>query len=290
MDNDTTKAYALLPQEIRDLITDPSTFATIENIGAKYGLNTVEIGLLAQATGSLLRGETRPNQFVTMIADNLSMPQENAALIAQDLNRDLFNAVKDALKQVHSQESTPPVSPIPTPYPGAQAAALGAMKQPAPPVLPSIPTQQVRPVSPPPLQAMPARPEAIPTQTPSQSFGGVSMPGRQERAATPPPVAAAAPQVLPAPSVSPVRETIPQQPTPTTANNLESKLGGAFTIKKEVMYTQPGSSAPLASTPQAVMPAPAVPKAANTTPNAATNNNPVIPPPIQKDPYRELPA
>ncbi len=291
MDNDTTEAYALLPQEIRDLITDPSTFTTIENIGMKYGLTPVEIGLLAQATGSLLRGETRPNQFVTMITDVLSMPQENAALIAQDLNRDLFNAVKDSLKQVHSRENTPAMDPIPTPYPGAAAAVVKTNEQPVLPVLPNVPAQQVRPISSPPAQGMPARPAATFPPSTQQPSSGAVLPSRPIVApATPSSTVATAPSVNPTPTALPSSQTTMQQPTQAAANNLESKLGGAFSIKKEVMYTQPGSPVPPSSSPQAVMPAPVVPKATNMTPNAGAINSPVSAPPVQKDPYRELPS
>jgi hypothetical protein len=291
MDNDTTKAYALLPQEIRDLITDPSTFSTIEGVGTKHGLTTVEIGLLAQATGSLLRGESRPNQFVSMIADVLSMSQENAALIAQDLNRDLFNAVKDSLKQVHSQENTPPVNPIPTPYPGAAAVATKTAEKPVLPVLPSVPIQQTRPISPPPTQGTPARPASTFTSAAQLSSSDAVLPPRQVATpATPSSAVAAVPPTISIPTTPPSPQVIAQQPTQPISNNLESKLGGAFTIKKEVMYTQPGGPAPLSSAPQPVMPPPVVPKVASTTPNAVSNNTPVVPPPIQKDPYRELPS
>lgn len=292
MDNDTTRAYALLPQEIRDLITDPSTFSTIESVGLKYELTSVEIGLLAQATGSLLRGEVRPNQFVTLIADNLSMPQQNAALIAQDLNRDLFNAVKEALKQVHNQDNTSSVNPIPTPYPGAAGAVAKTMERPILTAMPTTPMQQVRTISPAATQAMPARPATTLTPAAQQPSSGAVLPPQPVVAATTPSSseATAAPQIVPTPKASPQPQTVVQQPTQTAANNLESKLGGAFTIKKEVMYTQPGGPAPLSSAPQAAMPAPVAPKAANMTPNAAMNSTPVTPPPIPKDPYRELPS
>ena len=205
--------YAVLPIEIKELIADPETYSKIELIGTKSELTKVQIGLLAQVTSSLLMGVIRPNEFVTTIIDYLGIQKEPAMLIAQEINREIFNGVKDALKQLHNINNETPV-------------------------------------------VLPKTIESIPAIISPQSA-----------------LAPKEPQVV----------STPATPTPEKApmNNLESKLGSAFSIKKDILFTQPGAPTPVA-TPEVVPPPPQVKEA----PAQATN--PVIPAPTAKsDLYRE---
>lgn len=291
MDNPiTTAAYAALPQEIRDLITDPGTFEKIEATAGKYGLNSVETGLLAQITGTLLTGAIRPNEFVPTIADYLNMAQENAALIAQELNRDIFNDVKDALRQLHG--GSPAAASVPTPYPAAGVASLSSL----PPARIEMP-EAGKHVLPEVVPVASALPQAKPvTPFPPPFVPKPVMSTTTEPAQTPPLAAVQQPPKLPTPEVPavpkivlptpPVAVPTPPAAAPAAVNNLEAKLGGTFTIKKDVMYTQPGTPAPI--TPMSLSPEASPPTAPNPvlpTPPPATFAAPPI-----SDPYRELPS
>lgn len=115
--------FARLPQEIRDLITSEDFNDRIEVIAKKHGLDDVETGTLIRTTVRLLIGVIAPTQFVLAVTENIEIERDKAALIAQDINRDIFNPVKEELKQVHALPvgadgaATKPASESPTPAP-----------------------------------------------------------------------------------------------------------------------------------------------------------------------------
>lgn len=254
---DNNKTQIPLPKEITDLIANPATYEQIELMGNKFALNRVETGLLAQVIGSLLTGEIKPNEFVASIVDYLAVPQEKAMLIAQDINRDIFNSVKDALKQLHSVEENKTPEIKSTPASLATPQLVSAVSE-------VTPEQTLAPK------------ETVVTKIfePAQS--------RPVVMSTPAPV-------IPAKTTEEAKPIIPFGAIPATpetktdSNNLESKLGGAFTIKKEVMYTAQNTPTPIMSpnvpTTPKLQPAVPLPQAEAVAPQAKT-----------LDPYRELPA
>lgn len=98
----TAAKLAVLPQEIRDLLASPATLETINAIGKRHFLNKVECGLLAQVTSALVTGTLKPADFLATLMDYLSIPREKAALMAKDLNGDIFNHFKESLKVIHA--------------------------------------------------------------------------------------------------------------------------------------------------------------------------------------------
>jgi len=111
----------MLPIILRDTLSDPETYEKIALVGKKYGLTKVETGLLAQVTGDLMMGFLQPNEFVLVVMDHLTIPRDKAMYMAQDLNRDIFNNVKDSLKKLYSVGTKPSGAPI-----GTAPASLSA--------------------------------------------------------------------------------------------------------------------------------------------------------------------
>ena len=110
------KIWEALPREIRGLLSDPETTERIEAIGAKHGLTEMECGFLVSITGKLLRGIIPPTEFVKEVEKNIDVSRDKSMLIAQDLNRSLFNDIKDSLKRLHGMggKSQAPVAPVGT--------------------------------------------------------------------------------------------------------------------------------------------------------------------------------
>lgn len=120
-----------LPQAVREYLADPATEDRIALIGNKYKFTKVETGLLAQVTSMLIIGLLKPTEFIASLIDYLALSRETAVLLAQDINRDIFNPVKDLLKQIHHLE---------------QPAAILSPIQPASPVIPlTFPAQNEAP-------------------------------------------------------------------------------------------------------------------------------------------------
>jgi hypothetical protein len=124
------RIYASLPEEIRELLAAPETYAAIDTIAAKYGIDGVERGLLSQATSRILLGTLKPNEYVATIIRYLDIDQSQAALIAQEINRDIFNPIKERLKELHGTEKQ--ASDTMTEATTASAATPTKMAEPAP--------------------------------------------------------------------------------------------------------------------------------------------------------------
>lgn len=132
------KVYPTLPVEIRELLEAPETYDRLSLVGKKYSLTKVETGLLSQVTTAVLVGLLKPNLFVPAIIDYLSVTRETAVLIAQDINRDIFNSVKAALTEVHSGVARPVIATT-SGLVRAQEAPIAMVVPPPPPPIVSIP-------------------------------------------------------------------------------------------------------------------------------------------------------
>ena len=316
--------FITLPEIVRVTISDPATHSTIERIGLAHELTRVEVGLLAQATSLLMMGFIEPNKYVAVLIDQLTISQEVAATIAQEINRDIFNVIKDALKDVHGITKTPtstvtaavPAAPQkigPSSYAATETVAAIV----APQIMPSMPI-----VTAPKMDAPPA---------PSPFMATLNVAAMKAEPVVPPVL------VIPSPQANEMQEPLPQAPfeepmrtiamdqprvpimTPpsvlvgTTAplqnmptpeqppmNIFEEKLGTAFRMKSESVESVVAAplntspvvpSTPANPLPQA-MPAMSLPR----TPSAPmigvvpTPTAPTIPPPmVGGDPYRETP-
>jgi hypothetical protein len=95
--------WASLPEEIRELLSSDEIVEKIEAIAAKQGADEMGQGFLVRITANLMKGVIAPPDFVNTIASELELPRDKAAYIAQEVNRDIFSGVKEALKVVHTK-------------------------------------------------------------------------------------------------------------------------------------------------------------------------------------------
>jgi hypothetical protein len=102
MSTTTPRTWAELPLAIRDTLSDDRTIARIEEIARTQGLPEMEQGFLVRLSAKLMKGELAPGAFVGAIAEELDIPKDKAAFLAQTINHDIFASIKDALKEVHT--------------------------------------------------------------------------------------------------------------------------------------------------------------------------------------------
>ncbi len=205
-----------LPKEIATTLSDPAFDLYCNGVAKKHDIPEEKYFDLALCTQYVMSGETTPSEYVKELMATLHIDQPKAALIAQEINKDLFSPLKDALKELHGlNKKTDALKPNSTTF--------------TPPVIEAVATTVVK----------------EPQTTPAQVIAPTPMP-----------------------------ETKP------VLNTLETKLGEAFTIKKDVMFTQPGVASTVAQPP--------------TTPVAQAKENPTqVTPPItplsiaKSDLYRE---
>ena len=91
-----------LPEDIREMLRSDEFVEKIELIGEKQSLPPMEQGFLVRICANLIKGIISPANFVNTIADELDIPREKAAYIAQEINRDIFSSIKESLKILHS--------------------------------------------------------------------------------------------------------------------------------------------------------------------------------------------
>ena len=323
MSIDTT-IFVTLPEQIKDLLVSEELIDHVEGIAKSEKLEPKFYGDLYYAVVDVLTGRIRPNQFVARISEDANVDQEQASQIAQVVNREIFNSIKEELKQVHGLVASPvatveaanPAAPEKT-GPSSYAAPETVAAIVAPQIMPSMPIVTAPKMDAPPapspfmatlnvaaMKAEPVVPPMLVMPSPQASEMQKPLPQApfQEPMRT---IAMDQPRapIMTPPSVL-VSTTAPLQNIPTPEqlpmNIFEEKLGTAFRMKSESVESVVAAplntspvvpSTPANPLPQA-MPAMSLPR----TPSAPiievvpTPTAPTIPPPmVGGDPYRETP-
>lgn len=248
-----SKIFPTLPDDIKSLLLAEDFNDRIEVITAKYSLDEVDSGIMIRIVVRLLSGIIAPSEFVSAIIENIDIEKAQATLLAQEINRDIFNPVKEALKQLHNV--------------GVGKDSEVKTVSPTPSITETVNTNQSNTLQ------VSQKKEAVVTQV----FEPVK--ARPVQISTPQPV-------VPPKNTEDPKPAIPFGAIPEEkpeVNNLESKLGGAFTIKKEVMYTAQSTPTPpiqpVSPSTQAAKPGVQPPQPTTPAPQVKT-----------ADPYRELPS
>ncbi len=273
------KVFSQLPEEIKDLLVSGDLVDKVEYIAETNRLEPKFYGDLYYVVVDLLIGVIQPSQFVPEISERTGVDRETSAHIAQEINRDIFNPIKDALKEVHAV--------------GAAGSAQAGTEIERPlGTAPIVPKQMLKPD----LSVLPSYSPPVVVTPPPQPIA-IAVPSI-------PPPAATAPKPLPSFSVAAALGNIPSTTspqstttaaelpkahvgviasasagTPQTGNILEDKLGGTYRMKTETTSSRGDPS--LQSSPTQIIPPP---------PQATS---PASPPQEQSalakalDPYRE---
>ena len=102
-DTKKPKTWGELPEEIREALSSEETIGRIGTLAAKQGLPPMEQAFLVRICANLMKGILAPSEFVATIADELDISHEKAAILAGEVNREIFSPVKEALRVVHSR-------------------------------------------------------------------------------------------------------------------------------------------------------------------------------------------
>lgn len=113
--------YKKLPDDVREAYFSVDTGDILQAIGKEKGLNVEKFGILADETGLLMLGLTRPTDFTSHLADRLEIDKEKAKEIAQEINVKVFSKIRDSLRQMHNpapqpepeKDSEKPISTVP---------------------------------------------------------------------------------------------------------------------------------------------------------------------------------
>lgn len=174
------KKLDALPPNVRKLVYSAEMESILRQIGAKNQLHVDKIGLLESETVAVMIGITNPNDFVSNLADTLSIDEVKSKAIANDINSMLLLKIRESMKNL-SQPTTPPAAvkittPTAPPPPPPASPAPQKTTEPHPadlmlaqktvsvaPVLP-IPPKPAPPVAP--MTPKPATPPPPPPAAP----------------------------------------------------------------------------------------------------------------------------
>jgi hypothetical protein len=95
-----------IPDEFKKLAESPELYDQSEKIGEKFGLHIDQIGELDAEIRDILTGTVSSDDFIEHIQQRLEISGEKAAQITEEVNREVFQAVKRLL-QSQAAEVTP---------------------------------------------------------------------------------------------------------------------------------------------------------------------------------------
>lgn len=152
--------YQKLPEALKDAIFSADIAAKMFEVGKKFGLTIEKTGLMAEETGYVILGLTRPNEFVQSLSGVLETEEDKTRAIANEINRQIFFPLREALKAAHQMEISEgemqksaaekpfETRPVPSPIPTPPRPSAPSAPQPIPP-LPAPPEIKPKPLPPP---------------------------------------------------------------------------------------------------------------------------------------------
>lgn len=96
--------YQKLPDVLKNAMFNADIAAKIFEIGKKHGLTIDKIGFMAEETGYIILGLTRPAEFVQGLNKVLAVEESRARAIAIDLSHQILFPLREALKTTHQIE------------------------------------------------------------------------------------------------------------------------------------------------------------------------------------------
>lgn len=92
--------YNKLPADIKQAIDSVDTTNAVVDIGQKYDLMYDQISDLVDEVGLTMIGITPEAMFVNNIARRMRVDMGKAMLIAKDINKEIFDKMRDSLKKI----------------------------------------------------------------------------------------------------------------------------------------------------------------------------------------------
>ncbi len=207
-----------LPEALKEQMLSADNSERIFQAGKKFGLTVEQVGFLAEESGYVVLGLTRPNDFVTRLRDHLGIDNETAKTIAQEINHQIFFPLREMLKTAHqfeiTQEKIQAAQPTPImPKPQAPLSPPIKPTPPIPPLRPKVPPPiTLRPLAKPPMLTPPAAPVPMPIKP-------IVIPPLAVRIPAEAPPVPPTPKPIPPTIQIPVTKT-PAAPAPSSPNQL----------------------------------------------------------------------
>jgi hypothetical protein len=98
------KIYELLPSELKEVIFSQQTADNISLACNMAGLDDEKVPEVARRTGDVLMGLLAPENFKEALEKELDLEEKQARVIAHQIQRLVFNPVKESLAILYTPE------------------------------------------------------------------------------------------------------------------------------------------------------------------------------------------
>lgn len=208
--------FKKLPKDIQSLLASEDLGLITQVIGEDVGITPEQALDVEDGVVTVLMGFSHPKDFIRNIQTKIGVDQEKARAIAERVNEEIFQQVKDSLKIVHGIKDE------------EVGGASGVSLAPAPSIIPQSTTPLVAP-----------KPPTPPTNTPQEThsaFPQMIVPPKINMEIMQKPQAPKPPAPIMGGSAS--AERGPQ-------NIFEQKLQGVFKMPKEETLVPPKPPSPI---------------------------------------------
>src|SRR3989344_219350 len=162
-----------LPEDVQKAIKSADLEKKIQEIGQKHKLHIDQVASLSDETLLVMLGFTSPADFPDGLMKELSVSNDQALAVAQDINDTIFMPIRESMQEYMAERALlhSLVSKETPPEPTKETATVpgSTIIGPTTPVVPSAPppTEQIKPppATTPPFPVKPATPP--PAQTPN---------------------------------------------------------------------------------------------------------------------------
>ena len=141
-DEEVQQKIDSLPADIQQLLYSSEMNTAIQQIGAARHLHVDQIGLLSALASNVMLGLTNTRDFVQAITEYLEVNETEAAAIAEDVNTQLFEKIRESLKQI----TTPATDVTATMVPPAASASYTPLPTQPTIAAPSMPSLEAHPL------------------------------------------------------------------------------------------------------------------------------------------------
>jgi hypothetical protein len=94
--------YNRLPPTVKQAIDAVETADLIQTISEAHKLHIDQMGEFSNQIGLVMLGVVKPQEFIPNLREKLKIGDEEARKIALEVNEQIFNPIRESLKQVHA--------------------------------------------------------------------------------------------------------------------------------------------------------------------------------------------
>jgi hypothetical protein len=96
--------YLKLPKDVQDAIFSVDSAEIIQDIANKNNLVIDKMGELADETGLVMLGITKPSEYVKNLTGRLGIDSNTAQKIGDEINSRIFSPIRESLKEIYGEE------------------------------------------------------------------------------------------------------------------------------------------------------------------------------------------